>query len=355
MSAAGACAVGPDPRDPPALDDQRRVGEEAQRRPVAERGSLVTSSPMWRSSRLVIGRSVPTGARVRRRRREHQHLGRRAGTAGAPGVEVDGDQIGALADGDPPAVGEARATRGRPGSPRRAARRPTSVHAPGSPAARASRRRASPRTGRSRHGCPTRASAASPRRGGSATVRCRRRGRVRWWGRSTRYVPDSPSSRTSSSVRWVAWTAVVIGPSTPSSASRWVGVTPCTASHASFSATCSDRCTCSGSPRAYAHSRDGLQLVARHRSHRMDGRADPGVAERLDPLGPAGRVAVAEPSLHPLGLLAEAARQVAGVEQPDPDTGLVGGRRAAPCPSRWDRRTACRRAGGAGSGTPRPR
>ncbi len=66
-------------------------------------------------------------------------------------------------------------------------------------------------------------------------------------------VPESPSRAMSSSVRWVLCTPVVRGPRTPWSASSRVGVRPCAARQASFSAVCSDRCTCSGARRSSAH------------------------------------------------------------------------------------------------------
>ena len=64
-----------------------------------------------------------------------------------------------------------------------------------------------------------------------------------------------------------------------------------------------------------------VQLVARHGPHRVDrGRA---VA---DALGPPLRGPVAVAQLDALGRGAEAAADVAGVEQRDPDAGLGGGR-----------------------------
>ncbi|CAM3572520.1 hypothetical protein STAL104432_25625 [Streptomyces albus] len=66
-------------------------------------------------------------------------------------------------------------------------------------------------------------------------------------------VPDRPIRRMSSLSRWVAWTAVVRGVSTPCSASSAVGVMPCTPRQASFSAVCSDRWTWRGAPRSSAH------------------------------------------------------------------------------------------------------
>ncbi len=74
--------------------------------------------------------------------------------------------------------------------------------------------------------------------------------------------------------------------------------------------------------------RDGAQLVGRDGPHRVHGGAGPGVLARLQ-LRRAGRpgvrVAVAEPQLRPGRLGAEAGREVAGVEQGDPDTGPGGG------------------------------
>ena len=47
-------------------------------------------------------------------------------------------------------------------------------------------------------------------------------------------------------VRCVAWTAVVRGVQTPASASNATGVIPVAARQVSFSAGCSETCTCSG-------------------------------------------------------------------------------------------------------------
>ena len=73
-----------------------------------------------------------------------------------------------------------------------------------------------------------------------------------------------------------------------------------------------------------------LQLLARDRAHRVDRRADPLVVERGDALGPGVRVAVGVADLHSLRRPVEAGGQVAGVEQPDPDPGLVGRRQQRP-------------------------
>ena len=65
-------------------------------------------------------------------------------------------------------------------------------------------------------------------------------------GQKQTELPDAPSAAMSAGVRWVAWTAVVRGPHTPTSASSWTGVRPVAARHAWFSAGCSETCTCSG-------------------------------------------------------------------------------------------------------------
>ena len=94
---------------------------------------------------------------------------------------------------------------------------------------------------------------------------------------------------------------------------------------------------CSGAPCRAGPGHDRVHVLRRHRADRVDGRAGPGVrgehavvvrAERLGPGRPPRSVAVAEPDLragqrqHP-GLV-EAAGQVAGVEQGDPQARLGG-------------------------------
>ena len=75
----------------------------------------------------------------------------------------------------------------------------------------------------------------------------------------------------------------------------------------------------------------------------------------LDALGPGGGVAVGEAQLRLGQRLADAAVQVARVEQGDPDPRLAPRRRAAPGRARSGRRRERRRARGGGSGTRRPR
>jgi len=65
-------------------------------------------------------------------------------------------------------------------------------------------------------------------------------------GQKQAWVPVVPSSLMSLSLRWVAWTALVIGPSTPCSASTSAGVREYAATHDWFSTSCSLRWTCSG-------------------------------------------------------------------------------------------------------------
>ena len=122
---------------------------------------------------------------------------------------------------------------------------------------------------------------------------------------------------------------------------------------ASFSATCSERCTCSGLP--CGRLDDHLQLVARHRAHRVDRGTDPRVVERSHPLGPGVGVAVGEAHLHALRRPADTRPRGSRCRAAGSGSRPRRRPRAAPCPSRWGRRTASRRAGGAGSGTRRPR
>ena len=129
-------------------------------------------------------------------------------------VGVEGDQVGALPDRDRAGVVEAEAgvpvVRGRG---QQLGRGPVAALA-GWPAARRARPRASPRTGRSPRGCRCRASARLPascsRAAGADAV-----AEVALGGGAEAGVGAgcSPSSRMSSSVRWVAWTAVVPRPS----------------------------------------------------------------------------------------------------------------------------------------------
>ena len=78
------------------------------------------------------------------------------------------------------------------------------------------------------------------------------------------------------------------------------------------------------------------------------------VGRQRDALGPPLRVAVAVAELDALGRRAEAAAEVAGVEQRDPDPGLARPPRRSAWPIALGSSYGVRRAGGAGSGT-RPR
>ena len=107
--------------------------------------------------------------------------------------------------------------------------------------------------------------------------RCRRRGRARWSGRSRRWCGVSPSRRD-----------VVVGEvggvhdggaraeQPRRRASSWVGVTPYAARQASFSATCSERWTCSGASRprtTVAAGRAARRAPSGSRRRRAAGRA----------------------------------------------------------------------------------
>ena len=104
-------------------------------------------------------------------------------------------------------------------------------------------------------------------------------------GQKQTLVRLSPSSRMSSSVRWVACTAVVSGPSAPASASSWVGVMPVAVEAGLVLRDLLGEVHVQRL--ALRRLDDDRELVARHRAHRVDGRPDPRVVERRDPLGPA--------------------------------------------------------------------
>ena len=379
VSAAGACRGRTDPGD---RGRPRRPARRRAARAAAARGSWVTSSPMPVSARVrhrvhpardrprveLAHRHAPVAGRRPRRRR------RRATTSddvGAPSprrprsprrrrcrrcarrpvsrVTRSARAPTAIAAG----VGEARASGARRRSRRPAARRPTSARAPGWPAARRARRRASPRTGRSPRGCPSRASAATPasrsaRDGPMPSPRSRS-----VVGQKQARVRLRPSRRdVARRSRWVACTAVVRGPSAPASSSscgRGAGRRPRGRRRSRRPARTGARAAARRAPAA--HCDDRRHLVARARPapsgspRRPRRRSPPRSRQAVDPRRPARRrVAVAEPPLHAL-----AARgpmpggEVAGVEQRDPEPGLARRRHERVRPSRWGRRTACRR------------
>ena len=170
-------------------------------------------------------------------------------------------------------------------------------------------------------------------------------------------APAARCRRRSGGWRARRWCA---SPSTPWSASSWVGVTPYAARHASFSAGCSDRWTCSGrgtpsSPTAASTTRSSS--VRRHRPHRVHRRCHPEaviVAEHADPIGPGLGVAVVEPPLHALQRDADPAGAGSRCRAGSAGSRPPRGRRAAPRPSRSGRRSGVPPGRGAGSGTPRP-
>ena len=204
------------------------------------------------------------------------------------------------------------------------------------PAVRAAPARAAPRTGRSpRAGREPRLRRAAGRRPAGAPARCRRPGPVRWWGRSRRAVPVPPSRAMSSSVRWVACTAVVGGPSSPCRASSSVGRAAVEGLHRGVLGRLLAEVDVQR-PGRDAASADRARSLAGHGPDRVDGRADPHGAgpacrpAKADPCRPAVDAPVGEPLLHRVerlvALAGQTAAQVAGVEQGEPDAGL-GGRR----------------------------
>ena len=199
---------------------------------------------------------------------------------------------------------------------------------------------------------------ASTQRAGPG--RCRRRGRVRWSGTCRRRCRCRRAARCRASVRWVACTAVERGPSAPCSCSSWVGRDAVRvqaglvlAPAARTGGRAAARRARWPTPRPGASARRGRRAPSG--SPRRPPRRPRAVRtrrERLDPRRPRRRrrrrrTAAATPSSGG----ADAAGQVAGVQQRDPQPGLARGLRPAPGPSRSGRRTARRPGRGAGSGT----
>ena len=99
--------------------------------------------------------------------------------------------------------------------------------------------------------------------------------------------------------------------------------------HCSFSAGCSDTWACSGMARSAAHA--ATTSIAAGSTARTEWMAAPMRTparrlERARPGRPGERVAVAEATLDRVGLRPDAAVEVTGVEQRDPDAGVAGRR-----------------------------
>ena len=121
----------------------------------------------------------------------------------------------------------------------------------------------------------------------------------------------------------------------PASASTAAGVAPLASARASFSAGCSERSACSGGSlaRPAGDDRGGMQAPPRGR-YRSRCRS----ARRRPPPDPSAfrprlGVGVGEPSLRPLGLGADPAVEVAGVDQRDPHPASTAAE-TKPCGSR---------------------
>ena len=182
-------------------------------------------------------------------------------------------------------------------------------------------------------GGPARAlDAPSPRRRGRSTARwsCpatsggpgiwKRKGRTMPWARSCSVVGQkhavtcvSPRIRMSSPDRWSRARRWCAGEHALRGEQRGGGGARRAARHAAFSAGCSERWTCSGRP---PRRRPGqLQRAARPGPSELPRRpAAPG----RELLGPGVRVAVAETQLGAVERGAEAACEVAGVQQGEP-------------------------------------
>ena len=113
----------------------------------------------------------------------------------------------------------------------------------------------------------------------------------------------------SAAVRWVAWTAVVAAPSTPSAASSPVGVSPWRGAAGRVLGGLLGQVHVQRA--ALGGLRHDGERFAGHRAHRVHGH--PVGAD--GPLGPGVHVAVAEAQLWALEGGVEAAREVAGVQE----------------------------------------
>ena len=268
--------------------------------PSPRAGSLVTSSPMPVTSRLTAvltahrPRCASDGSARGRRRRAgvptvpHDHArpstttsvtsaAVAAKTTAAAGRSVPavrtlssahGDQVGAGARRRcaPASVQPSARVPGR-GGRGRAVRRRRSGRGARCAAARPAPPRGPPRTGRSPRGCRCPGTAGCRRRPAPGPARCRRPGPVRWSGRGRRRYRCRRAARRPR--RSDGWRVPPSSPA-PSSAvpcSSSVGVQPYRAWQASFSARCSDRCTCSGEPPA--SSANPPSAVAGHRAYRV--------------------------------------------------------------------------------------
>ena len=262
----------------------------------------------------------------------------------------------------------------RPASGQPSARCPATVSASTSSAGRKrprspgdqplvqSRARGPRRTGRSRRAGRCRGRAGSRRRASRAD-RADAVGEVGLGGRADadRRAAARRARRSSSPVRWVACTAVVSGPSTPGVGEQPGRGAAVAARQASFSAGCSERCTCSGAAGRRPAATGGSCSAGTARTECMAAPIRrPGRSGQQRRPGPPRRrrrrrrTAAGRRPAGGAGAL-EAAGEVAGVEQGEPDPGVGGGLRPAPRPSRSGRRTGRRPAGGAGSGTRRRR
>ena len=211
-----------------------------------------------------------------------------------------------------------RAPRTRPRSLPAAARPPGAGRGRPWPAARRARSRAPPRRGRRSRSsrCPRPAPAPPSRSSRPFPIPSARSRSV--VGHRQQVAPAPPSRATSAAVTWVAWTAVKLPDSAPASASSAVGVRPCFSRHSSFSAGCSETCAWSGrSPAHSATTRADSGSTARTLWMAAPTRSS--APSRRSPTRSAH--ACASASRKPL----DAAVQVTGVEQRDPQAGLGGG------------------------------
>ena len=284
---------------------------------------------------------------VGRRRGEHHRLRGRPAARGAHASRVSTATRSARApDREPPAVGPAEAA-----CPPRS--RPEQL-AGGDDAARArTRSRSSSSTARASSNRSITAWLSvprlnSPRRRQAAPGRADAVAEVALGGRAEAGAGRrrGPCRRCPRSVRWVACTAVVRGPSTPSSRSSAVGVRPCTARHCVVlgrSARTSARAAgvvCVGPFDDRGHLLDAARPRTECIAAPTSTRCSDSCCRAPRPVRPTAPRAVAEPQLRirPSGAPSSAA-QIAGVQQRQADARRPRPPRSAPCPSRSGRRS----------------
>ena len=267
--------------------------------------------------------------RVRRQRspttRDRQALA--VDAAGGPHRgEVHRDEVRRRPDGDPPGLRPAERAGGRWPWRRSAAPRRTSARGCRYAAARAARRAASPRAGRSPPGCRCRPTAGSRPRASDANAPMPSASSRSVVGHRQTPVPDGREEVEVPSLRCVACTAVVRGPRTPRSESQAVGDMPVRLLAGDVLRGLLGDVHVQRAPTETWPTRRRLSAASAGTARtEWIGGADANVlrrAEGRDPLGPGFDEPSANRSCTPANRFAEPRGQVAGVEQRQAEPGL---------------------------------